>query len=50
MLKPHQTFVIVYNCSLLGYQGSRMQKMYADLYADIKHKNELGYALRIHTI
>ena len=29
----------------IGYQGSRMQKMYADLYADIKHKNELGYAL-----
>ena len=29
----------------IGYQGSRMQKMYADLYADIKHKNELGYRL-----
>ena len=29
----------------IGYQGSRMQKMYADLYADIKHKNELGYTL-----
>ena len=29
----------------IGYQGSRMQKMYADLYADIKHKNELGYVL-----
>ena len=29
----------------IGYQGSRMQKMYANLYADIKHKNELGYAL-----
>jgi len=29
----------------IGYQGSRMQKMYADLYADIKHKNELGYML-----
>lgn len=27
----------------IGYQGSRMQKMYADLYADIKHKNELGH-------
>ena len=27
------------------YQGSRMQRMYADLYADIKHKNELGYML-----
>lgn len=25
----------------IGYQGSRVQKMYADLYADIKHKNEL---------
>ena len=25
----------------IGYQGSRMQKMYAD----IKHKNELGYTL-----
>ena len=31
--------------SQIGYQGSRMQRMYADLYADIKHKNELGYAL-----
>ena len=29
----------------IDYQGSRMQKMYADLYADIKHKNELGYTL-----
>ena len=29
----------------IGYQGSRAQKMYADLYADIKHKNELGYRL-----
>lgn len=27
----------------IGYQGSRMQRMYADLYADIKHKNELGH-------
>ena len=29
----------------IGYQGSRVQRMYADLYADIKHKNELGYML-----
>ena len=29
----------------IGYQGSRVQKMYADLYADIKHKNELGHTL-----
>lgn len=29
----------------IGYSGSRAQKMYADLYADIKHKNELGYML-----
>lgn len=29
----------------IGYQGSRVQKMYADLYADIKHKNELSYTL-----
>ena len=27
----------------IGYQGSRVQIMYADLYADIKHKNELGH-------
>lgn len=27
----------------IGYLGRRAQKMYADLYADIKHKNELGY-------
>lgn len=27
----------------IGYQGSRVQKMYADLYADIKHKNQLGH-------
>ncbi len=27
----------------IGYQGSCMQRMYADLYADIKHKNELGH-------
>ena len=30
---------------LIGYLGSRAQKMYADLYGDIKHKNELGYML-----
>ena len=29
----------------IGYSGSRAQKMYADLYADIKHKNGLGYKL-----
>ncbi len=27
----------------IGYLGNRAQKMYADLYADIKHKNELGH-------
>ncbi len=27
----------------IGYSGSRAQKMYADLYTDIKHKNELGH-------
>ena len=25
---------------LIGYMGSRMQKLYADLYADIKRKRE----------
>lgn len=29
----------------IGYSGSRAQKMYSDLYGDIKHKNELGYML-----
>lgn len=29
----------------IGYLGNRAQKMYADLYGDIKHKNELGYML-----
>lgn len=29
----------------IGYLGSLAQKMYADLYGDIKHKNELGYML-----
>ena len=29
----------------IGYQGSRVQQTYADLYADIKHKNELGHTL-----
>ena len=29
----------------ISYSGSRTQKMYADLYGDIKHKNELGYML-----
>lgn len=28
---------------LIGYMGTRMQKMYADLYADIKHKNEVNH-------
>ena len=29
---------------LIGYMGSPMQKMHADLYVDILHKNEFGYA------
>lgn len=29
----------------IGYLGSHAQKMYADLYGDIKHKTELGYTL-----
>ena len=29
----------------IGYSGNQAQKMYADLYGDIKHKNELGYML-----
>ena len=29
----------------IGYLGNRVQKMYSDLYGDIKHKNELGYML-----
>ncbi len=28
---------------LIGYIGIRMQKMYADLYADIKHKNDINH-------
>ena len=28
---------------LIGYIGSPMQKMHADLYVDILHKNEFGY-------
>ena len=28
---------------LIGYMGSHMQKMYADLYADILHKNDLSH-------
>ena len=28
---------------LIGYMGSPMQKMHADLYVDILHKNDLGY-------
>ena len=34
----------------IGYLGSCAQKMYADLYADIKHKNELGYTFSDCTI
>ena len=29
----------------IGYSGNRAQKMYTDLYGDIKHKNELDYML-----
>jgi len=29
----------------IGYSGNHAQKMYSNLYADIKHKNELGYML-----
>ena len=36
---------LIYQATAIGYLGSRAQKMYADLYADIKHKNELGYML-----
>ena len=28
---------------LIGYIGNRMQKIYADLYADIKHKNDINH-------
>lgn len=28
---------------LIGYMGSRMQKMYADLCIDIKRKNDINY-------
>ena len=28
---------------LVGYMGSRMQKIYANLFADIKHKHELKH-------
>lgn len=28
---------------LIGYMGSRMQRMYADLFSDIKHKNEINH-------
>lgn len=28
---------------LIGYMGSKAQRMYADLYADIKHKNDLNH-------
>ena len=28
---------------LIGYMGNTMQKMHADLYVDILHKNDLGY-------
>lgn len=28
---------------LIGYIGSRMQKMYADLYSDIKNKNDINH-------
>lgn len=28
---------------LIGYMGSSMQKIHADLYVDILHKNDLGY-------
>ena len=29
---------------LIGYMGSRMQKLYADLYSDIKNKHKIGRA------
>lgn len=28
---------------LISYMGNRMQKVYADLYADIKHKNDINH-------
>ncbi len=28
---------------LISYMGKRMQKIYADLYADIKHKNDINH-------
>ena len=28
---------------LVGYMGNRMQKIYADLYADIKHKHKINH-------
>ena len=31
---------------LISYMGNRMQKIYADLYADIKHKNDINHVFR----
>ena len=28
---------------LIGYMGNFMQRIHADLYVDIMHKNDLGY-------
>ena len=30
---------------LIGYMGTRMQKLYAEVYADIKHKNDIRRVL-----
>ena len=31
---------------LIGYIGTRMQKLYAEVYADIKHKKDIRRVLR----
>ena len=34
----------------IGYSGNREHKIHADIYADIKYKNELVHILAIHAI
>lgn len=43
VLKMAELIAMVETRFLIGYMGSPMQKMHADLYVDILRKNDLGY-------
>lgn len=45
VLEMSEVIVFAQTRFLIGYMGTRMQKIYAEVYADIKHKNDIRRVL-----